>query len=290
MDRSVMSQTKPLFDRTTLLRNRARAEVRGPEYFLHQEALDEVKEKLSDINRTFTAPAIVTGFRNFWSAAFADAKILADDDTLDLEPAAHDLIIHAMCLHWSNDPVGQLIQCRRALRPDGVLVVALLGGQTLAELRTALSEAEAAIRGGLSPRVAPMAEIRDLGALLQRAGLNLPVADSSQRAVSYKDIFALMKDLRAMAETNAISDRAKNFVPKNLFEHAGRIYQDAFPAPDGRITATFDLVFLTGWAPDETQQKPLRPGSAKTRLADFLNTTELGEDAKPVKEEETRKK
>lgn len=290
MVRSEMSQTQPLFDRVALLRHRKRALAQGPEYFLQEEALDEVKEKLTDIKRTFTDPAIVTGFGEFWQRAFPNAKVVEDSDTLSLDLAAHDLVIHAMSLHWSNDPVGQLIQCKRALRPDGVLIVALLGGQTLVELRAVLSEAEVALSGGLSPRVAPMAEIRDLGALLQRAGLNLPVADSTQRHVSYKDIFALMRELRAMAETNALTQRTKNPSPKHLFGRADRIYRDSFPAEGDRVMATYDLVFLTGWAPDDSQPQPLRPGSAKTRLADFLNTTELGEDAKPVKDEEMKKK
>ncbi|MEM9433547.1 MAG: methyltransferase domain-containing protein [Pseudomonadota bacterium] len=258
--------------------------------FLHSEALDEINEKLTDINRTFTTIAIVTGFKDFWTSAFPNAEITADTDELDLALESYDLVIHAMSLHWSNDPVGQVIQCRRALKPDGVLLVACLGGETLTELRAAFAEAEVQLTGGLSPRVAPMAQIRELGAILQRAGLALPVADRSMRRVSYENPIALMHDLRAMGETNAITARNKNFGQRHLFETAARIYLEAYSDDAGRILASFELVFLTGWAPSAAQPQPLRPGSATTRLADFLQTTELGEDAKPVKDERDNQK
>ncbi|MEP3345107.1 MAG: methyltransferase domain-containing protein [Litoreibacter sp.] len=251
--------------------------------FLHDEALFEVQERLIDVNRSFTAIAIVTGHPEFWSEAFPDAKVVSDEDTLALEPNSFDLVIHAMALHWANDPVGQLVQCRRALRPDGLFISAFLGGQTLVELRAALSEAEVALTGGLAPRVAPMGEIRDLGGLLQRAGLALPVADSTKRNVSYSTPLALLHDLRAMGEGNALTERQRRIPPRELFTRMARIYSDHYKTEDDRVTATFEMIFLTGWAPSETQQKPLQPGSASTRLADFLNTPELGPDAKPVK-------
>ncbi|EPX77655.1 methyltransferase domain-containing protein [Litoreibacter arenae] len=278
-----MSQPRPLTDRAALLRNRARAERQGAVTFLHEEALFEVQERLIDVNRTFTSPAIVTGHAGFWSDAFPNAKVVPDDDTLALEGGAHDLVIHAMCLHWANDPVGQLVQSRRALKPDGLLLVAALGGQTLFELRAALSEAEVSLTGGLAPRVAPMGEIRDLGGLLQRAGLALPVADSAKRTVSYGSPLNLLRDLRAMGEGNALTDRQKTTPSRDLFARMERIYSDHHASGPDRVSATFEMIFLTGWAPSETQQKPLQPGSAKTRLADFLNTAELGPDAKPVK-------
>ncbi|TDT73250.1 hypothetical protein BDE40_3437 [Litoreibacter halocynthiae] len=250
--------------------------------FLHDEALFEIQERLIDVNRSFTSPAIVTGHPDFWAKAFPNARIVPDEDTLALEPEAHDLVIHAMCLHWANDPVGQLVQCRRALKSDGLFLSAFLGGQTLSELRAALSEAEVALTGGLSPRVAPMGEIRDLGGLLQRAGLALPVADSSNRTVSYSSPMALLHDLRAMGEGNVLFDRQKTPPPRDLFARMARIYSDNYTSEPDRVAATFEMIFLTGWAPSETQQKPLQPGSATTRLADFLSTTELGSDAKPV--------
>lgn len=242
--------------------------------FLHDAARDEVEDRLTLVNKSFTKPAIVTPMPDIWRDGFPDARFVSDDATLDLAPAEHDLVIHAMCLHWAEDPVGQLIQCRRALRPDGLLLVVTLGGQTLSELRSVLGQAEVEILGGLSPRVAPMAELRDLGGLLHRAGLALPVADSVPLSVEYSDALALMRDLRAMGETNAMAGRVRHPSRRDMFARAAALYADHFPGENGRIRATFDLVCLTGWSPDESQPKPLRPGSAQTRLADALNTQE----------------
>lgn len=226
------------------------------------------------VNRRFNDIAIVTPFAAPWRKNWPDARIVPDDETLDLAPGGFDLVVHSLSLHWSNDPVGQLIQCRRALRPDGLMIAACLGGRTLEELRRVLAEAEAEVTGGLSPRVAPMAEIRDLGALLQRAGFNLPVADSVTLPASYRDMRHLMHDLRAMGETNALSARHRRWPPRALFERAATLYAAAFSTGDGRVKATFELVFLAGWAPDDSQPKPLRPGSARMRLAEALAVPE----------------
>lgn len=226
------------------------------------------------VNRAFTSPAIVTPFPNVWQNRIPGARIVPDDDVLHLTEGAHDLVIHAMSLHWANDPVGQLIQSRRSLAPDGLMIAATLGGHTLEELRSCLGQSEIALTGGLSPRVAPMGEIRDLGALLQRAGFALPVADSLPLRTEYRDLAHLMHDLRLMGETNALMQRQRTCPPRKLFEHASQLYADNFPGEDGRIKATFEMVFLTGWAPDASQQKPLRPGSAKQRLADALSVPE----------------
>ncbi|WP_306114178.1 MULTISPECIES: methyltransferase domain-containing protein [unclassified Roseovarius] len=264
-----------LTDRAALLRNRRRAARTGnAALFLHEAARDEIKDRLQLVNKTFKEIALVSGFPDFWGGAFAGATQVGDDETLALEPAAHDLAIHAMCLHWANDPVGQLIQLRRALRPDGLFLGVLFGGETLHELRTALSQAESDLVGGLSARVAPMAEIRDLGALLQRAGFALPVADSLPLTVTYTSPRALIGDLRAMGEGNALMARQKTAMGRALFDRASEIYARQFGDADGRITATFELIFLTGWAPDESQPQPLRPGSATARLADALGATE----------------
>ncbi|WP_298438004.1 methyltransferase domain-containing protein [uncultured Jannaschia sp.] len=265
----------PLTDTAALMARRARAD--GTAWFLHDAAMDEIEERLADVNRTFTAPAIVTGQPALWSDFRPGARIVPDAEVLDLAPAAHDLVIHAMALHWADDPVGQLIQCRRALRPDGLLMVATLGGDTLHELRAALGEAETRVVGGLSPRVAPMGEVRDMGALLQRAGLALPVADLTTLPVRYRDLPHLARDLRAMGETNALAARHRVPPPRALFSEAARLYREAFPDGDG-IRATFQTIFLTGWAPSEDQPKPLRPGSAQARLADALGTTEYRGD------------
>ncbi len=179
-----------------------------------------------------------------------------------------------MALQWADDPVGQLVQARRALRPDGLFLAVFPGGQTLSELRAALAEAETALRGGLSPRVAPMGELRDLGGLLQRSGFALPVADTAPLTVTYRSALHLMRDLRAMGETNALAARDRRFAPRALFARAAEIYHAHFAADADRVRATFELVFLTGWAPDESQQKPMRPGSAKARLADALGVPE----------------
>lgn len=265
-----------LTDQTALARHRARARRQGLADFLHRLAADDVKERLEEVNRTFTARAVVTGFPEFWTDLALGGPVVADDEVLVLAPGAHDLVIHAMGLHWANDPVGQLIQCRRALRPDGLLLVVCLGGRTLAELRAVLAQAEAEVTGGLSPRVTPMAEIRDLGALLQRAGLALPVADALAQSVIYRDLFALMRDLRAMGETNALAARQRRPTRQALFERAAELYAQHH-SRDGGIAATFELIFLSGWVPAPGQQQPLRPGSAVARLADALGTREGGD-------------
>lgn len=265
--------THPLTDHRALTRNRARAS-KAPALFLHEQAIDEIKDRLELVNKTFTAPGIVTGMPGIWQAAFPDATCVADDDTLALSEGAHDLVIHAMALHWANDPVGQIIQARRALKPDGLFLAALFGGETLHELRASLAQAESDLYGGLSPRIAPMGEIRDLGALLQRAGFALPVADSLPLTVSYANPLHLMRDLRAMGEANALSGRTRTSMRRTLLMRACEIYQEAFGQEDGRIPATFELIFLTGWSPDESQPQPLRPGSATARLADVLGSKE----------------
>lgn len=264
--------TPKLTDEAALHRNRARARPEG--LFLHREAADLLSERLSEVNRRFTAPALVSPFPEPFAGLFPEARAVPDAETLDLAPARHDIVLHAMALHWANDPVGQIIQCRRALKPDGLFLAVAFGGRTLHELRSVLGEAEASVTGGLSPRVAPMADIRDLGGLLGRAGLAMPVADSLTIPVAYENLFALARDLRAMGEANALDARLRNPTRRRIFEEAGRLYSSAFPAAGGRIEATFELVFLTGWAPDKSQPKPLRPGSAAARLADALGTEE----------------
>ena len=260
-----------LTDRAALLRNRKRAKPDA--LFLHDAIADELHDRLSEVNRSFTSIGIVTGFPDHWAQHFPNATIVADDDTLTLAPQSCDLVLHVMGLHWANDPVGQLVQCRHALKPDGMLLCSFLGGQTLNELRTSLAQAEANITGGLSPRIAPMGEIRDLGALLQRAGFALPVADGTPLTATYENPIKLMHDLRNMGEGNALDARIKHTTRRAVLTEAAAIYADTFSA-DGRIKATFEVITLTGWAPAESQPQPLRPGSATTRLADVLQTKE----------------
>lgn len=262
-------QTAPILtDRIALTRNRRRA----TEFFLHDEVRAEVQERLIEVNRRFTDPAVVSGFSEYWQ----DMGVpLGDDDLLRLTPVAHDLVIHALCLHWANDPVGQLVQCRHALRPDGLFLGLMFGGQTLHELRSCLAEAEAEVMGGLSPRVLPMGEIRDLGGLLQRAGFALPVADSFTKTVRYRDAFHLMRDLRKMGEGNALANRLRHPTRRAVLLRAAEIYHGQYADAEGRIPATFEFICLTGWAPDASQQKPLRPGSAAQSLAEALKTAEM---------------
>ncbi|SIS52100.1 Methyltransferase domain-containing protein [Roseivivax lentus] len=268
-----MSETPTLTDRAALEAHRSRAR-RTPALFLHETAADDIEDRLAVVNRTFTAPAVVSSEPGLWQARLPGARVVPDAAVLDLAEGAHDLVIHALALHWADDPVGQLIQCRRALKPDGLFLGVAFGGQTLTELRAAIGQAEIEVTGGLSPRVAPMADIRDLGALLQRAGLALPVADAAPLRISYESALHLMRDLRAMGETNALSARVRHFSRRAILLRAAELYAETHGTEDGRILATFELVTLTGWAPDESQPKPLRPGSATTRLADALGTSE----------------
>ncbi|MFW5655383.1 MAG: methyltransferase domain-containing protein, partial [Roseicyclus sp.] len=275
-----IAQQPRLVDAAALARHRARARLHADGSgagFLHRMAADEIEERLKDVNRTFTSPAIVTAQPEIWSRIVPGAEIAAPDEVLALRGTSHDLVLHAMALHWADDPVGQIVQCRRALRPDGLFLGVTLGGDTLTELRTALTEAEVAETGGLSPRVAPMADIRQWGALLQRAGLALPVADVVPGDVRYGSLTGLMHDLRAMGETNALIDRHRRPARRSLFDRAATIYADRFGDAEGRLRATFELVFLTGWAPHDSQQKPLRPGSARSRLAEALQASYVNE-------------
>jgi len=264
--------TRPLTDRAALIRNRRRA-ARAPVDFLHEAARAEIEDRLSMVNKSFHAPAVVGGVPGPWQGLLPDARMVEDDETLPLGKAAHDLVVHAMSLHWANDPVGQLIQSRRALVPDGLFLAVFPGGQSLHELRASLAQAESDLCGGLSPRVAPMGEVRALGALLQRAGFALPVADAVRLTASYASPLDLMRELRAMGEGNALDARRRRPTRRTLIARACEIYEQGFGA-DGRIPATFELIVLTGWAPGPGQPEPLRPGSARARLADALGATE----------------
>ena len=263
-----------LTDRIALDRQRARAARQAePAFFLLEEAAEEIQERLASVNRSFSAPILIGPYAEFWAKALGMPQI-PDAAVLALQPGAQDAVIHAMALHWADDPVGQMVQGFRALKPDGLFLALMFGGQTLHELRACLAEAEAEVTGGLAPRILPMAEIRDLGGLLQRAGFALPVADSFTRKVAYRDLFHLMGDLRAMGETNALAARLRRPTRRAVFLRAAEIYAQNCPAEGGRIEATFEVICLTGWTPHESQQKPLRPGSARARLADALRATE----------------
>jgi len=214
-------------------------------------------------------------------------NLAADEEFLPFGNETFDLILSNLSLHWVNDLPGALVQARRALKPDGLFLAAMLGGETLTELRQALAEAEIAEEDGLSPRVSPMADVRDLGGLLQRAGFALPVVDADTITVMYPDPMAVMADLRAMGETNALIESRKGFTRPATLAAAAARYFELFADDEGKVPATFQIITLTGWAPDPSQQQPLKPGSAEARLADALGTEEIpikppgGEKPKP---------
>ena len=268
-----MNKPNILVDNKALEMNRNRA-IGRDQYFLHELAIAEIKDRLSSINRDFQSIAIVSGLSTPWGRAFPKATIIQDRENLNLADGKYDLIIHGMALHWANDPVGQLIQARLALKNDGLMIAVCLGGTTLHELRNVFIEAETKLFGGIHPRFMPLAEIRDLGSLMQRAGFALPVADSTITECLYNGFYKILHDLRAMAETNVLIDRTKYFSRRGLFKYASELYEKKFSRPDKMVSATYEHIYLTGWAPDPSQQKPLSPGSAQARLADALRSKE----------------
>lgn len=288
-----------IFDRNLIRRRRQRSARRFGEFnFLKSEIASRLADRLDDITRNFSSALDLgchdgqlarrlqkggkvdfliqcdSAFEH--AAAAGGVGVVADEEFLPLRAESLDLITSALSLHWVNDLPGSLVQIRHALRPDGLFLAALFGGETLKELRQAFTQAELAVEGGVSPRISPFLDIRDAGSLLQRAGFALPVADTDTVTVDYADAFALMHDLRGMGETNAMHERRQGFSRKETLFAAAEAYRDMFATEDGRVPATFQIVYLTGWAPHESQQKPLRPGSAKIRLADALGTTEQG--------------
>ncbi|MEO0992854.1 MAG: methyltransferase domain-containing protein [Pseudomonadota bacterium] len=304
----------PLFDTHLLGARRDRAMRRGfvgGADFLWRRAAEGLAERLDDTARAFSRAAVVgTGagaVSDLVAArAGADAMTLVDPSAAMLSAASRpgavklhdpcevlplaegqaDLAVSAFLMHWLNDPVGHLVQLRRVLAPDGLMLACLFGGETLAALRHAFAVAEAELIGGAGPHVAPMADVRALGAALQRAGFAMPVADVETVRVDYADPLALMRDLRAMGETNLLSGRLRRSLRRDVLVRAALSFVEQAGTRDGRVQARFDLVFLTGWAPGSDQPKALRPGSAKTRLAEALGTLELPTGEKPPPRED----
>lgn len=291
--------TDLVFDRRLVRARLARARARGFADFLVAHAAGELEDRLAAVLRDF--PTIVDLGTPTPHLARALARrpgttrvlrlaplpeagaVAADEEALPLAAESANAVVSVLALHAVNDLPGTLIQARRALAPDGLLAVCLLGGSSLFELRQSFAAAEAETTGGVSPRVAPFVDVRDLGGLAQRAGLALPVIDADPLVVRYDDVFGLMRDLRAMGLANALVARRRAPLTRATVLRLAEIYRERYADPDGRVRATFELVWLTGWAPHESQQKPLRPGSARARLADALGTTEIpaGEKAKP---------
>lgn len=262
------------FDRVLLRarRNRASAGFAAHDFLL-REAAARLAERLCDIKQSFPLALDLGCHRGEFAqelraqaghgvgrlihsdlsaAMLAHApspRLVADEETLPFAPQSLDLVVSLLNLHWVNDLPGALVQIRRCLKPGGLFLGALLGGHTLHELRQALSEAEIEVEGGLSARVSPLIDVRDAGALLQRAGFAMPVADVDTIGVSYPDPLALMRELRGMGESNALRLRRRNFLRRQTLARACLAYHEKFAAPDGRVRASFQLITLTGWAP-----------------------------------------
>jgi len=272
-----------IFDRDLLNKKRARAALNFDDAdFLFTWVIDNLRDRLEVIQRDYDVIAqlggrggkIIEGSLVYDLNDAFSPDVIADNEFLTLKPQSHDLIISALDMHSVNDLPGALLQIKQALKPDGLFIAAVFGGETLHELRTSLSETEMTLRGGLSPRVFPFADKQEFGALLQRAGFALPVVDSEIVTVTYEHMFKLMSDIRGMGESNIIAARDKRYVGKDFFIKAAQHYAENYAESDGRIPASFEIIFLIGWAPHDSQQKPLQPGSAKERLADALETSE----------------
>jgi SAM-dependent methyltransferase len=299
------------FNRALVVKHRDRAAADFEQVsFLKDRAIDDICDRLAFINRQFERALDVGSHGDYFAEAVASQPELAtkisylatcdpsekmaahgngnafvgDEEHLPLAPLSLDLIVSALALHWVNDVPGFLAQARLALRPDGLFLVSFLGGRTLQELRDVMSKAEAALGHEPSPRVSPFADAQDGAQLLQRAGFALPVADSDVVTVRYDNVFGLFRDLKAMGETAAFAGPRSKPLTRTLIARAADIYARDYADPDGRIRATFEIVTLTGWAPHESQQKPLARGSAKMRLADALGVPEIsaGEKPKPL--------
>ena len=287
-----------VFDRRTVRqrRNRAARDFSGCN-FLFQEVGGRLADRLLDIAREFpraldlgchdgTLRSVLPGGGKIGDLVQCDLsdpmvrqaggpRLVADEEALPFAENCFDLILSNLSLHWVNDLPGTLLQVHRCLKADGFFLAATLGGDTLIELRDSLMAAEIEMRDGVSPRLSPFMQIGDAGALLQRAGFALPVIDADKIVVTYENMFALMADLRGMGETNAATARPRHFTPRGLLLRAAELYGQRHANTDGRIRATFEVIYLHGWAPHESQQQALRPGSAQTRLADVLDTTEI---------------
>jgi SAM-dependent methyltransferase len=268
-----------LFDRGLLLARQSRALRLGPATFLFDRVAEDVEERLHAVLREFADVADIwtpgellrkPSRDRFKSIVHID---LSEPESLPLQPGSIDLAVSALAFQFVNDLPGVLAQIRRALKPDGLLLAAMIGGDTLTELRQSFAAAEAELEGGASPRVAPFADLRDIGSLLQRAGLALPVTDVDRIVVRYDSAFALMADLRRMGATNILIERRRAPTRRATMLRMAQIYGERFADPDGRIRATFDVIWLSGWAPHESQQQPLRPGSAKASLAEAVRKT-----------------
>ncbi len=298
-----MTEDPVIFDRALIRRRRRRALALGPATFLLDRAAADFADRLAAVLRRFDVAldlgtpgeAVRAALSRLGSigtiirtetvlpagAARAEKLVGADEEALPFGNGTLDLVVSALALQFVNDLPGTLVQIRRALKPDGLFLAALIGGETLTELRQAFAAAESEIESGASPRVAPFADLRELGALLQRAGFALPVTDVDRLTVRYDSAFGLMRDLRRMGATNALNARRRAPLKRATLMRMAEIYAQRFADADGRVRATFEIVWLSGWAPHPSQQQPLRPGAAQARLADALGTREIPTGEKP---------
>jgi SAM-dependent methyltransferase len=290
-----MTESPVIFDRTLLRDRRRRAAALGPVTFLLDRAADDLADRLAAVLRRFdlaldlgtpgeAVRAAVCGLGMVGTVVKTEATLLAgarsdtivaDEEALPFGDGTLDLVVSALALQFVNDLPGTLVQIRRALKPDGLLLAALIGGETLTELRQSFAIAESEVEGGASPHVAPFSDLRELGALLQRAGFTLPVTDVDRLTVRYDSVFGLMRDLRRMGATNALVARRRTPLRRTTLMRMAEIYAERFSDNDGRVRATFEIIWLSGWAPHPSQQQPLKPGTARARLADALRTNEI---------------
>ncbi len=265
-----------IFDRALLRRRLARADRAGAATFLLERVAEEMAERLHAILRDFPdaadlgTPSDILQGQLKERLAHLDRVAIPEDEHLALEPETRDLVVSALALQFVNDLPGVLAQIRAALRPDGLLMAAMIGGETLTELRQAFAAAETELDGGMSPHVAPLPDLRDIGALLQRARFALPVVDLDRVVVRYDSAFALMHDLRRMGATNALLERRRAPLRRATLMRMADLYAENFSDPDGRVRATFDILWIAGWKPHPSQQQPLKPGSARARLEDAI--------------------
>jgi len=290
-----LSAPHTLFDRELLHARQRRAARGGLEKFLLQRTTEELFARLGTIARNFERAALIEtpDAEALKAQLLATGRIRIADivgiegpaETVFGEAGGYDLAISLLSMQWLNDLPGVLAQIRRLMKPDGLLLAAMTGGDTLTELRDALASAESEIEGGISPRVSPFVEVRTLGSLLQRANLALPVTDIDRVTVRYANALELMRDLRRMGATNALTERSRKPLRRATLLRAAEIYRTRYADADGRVRATFEILWLSGWAPHESQQQPLKPGSAKARLADALRAIEVpaGEKTGPKK-------
>jgi SAM-dependent methyltransferase len=302
---SIPVMTENLFDKSLLHRRRIRAAAKARKHdFLLRRACDDIAVRLDGILREFPVVLSLGEYDGVMSTMLAQrenighvisagrcphlfsgpCRIACDEEQLPFSDHALDMAVSALSLHFANDLPGALIQIRRALKPDGVFLGAVLGGDTLVELREVLTVAESEIEGGASPRVIPFADVRDYGGLLQRAGFSLPVTDADIFTVTYLSMFELMHDIRGMGASNMLTARSRKPLRRDTLFRAAELYAQRYPADGGRIRATFEIIHMSGWSPHENQPQPLRPGSATNRLADALGTREqaAGEKAMPL--------